>query len=230
VFYIVLPGLRYLIIVQFIGAVIGAFKGGVEMIMVMTGGGPNNATHILALEIFTRVFLDLRFGPGTAMAWILGRAAHGFTAVPVEDARLGRVPRGRGGGEITCRSFRELRPRASAGASCYAILFVCAGRRRLTMVYPFAIMVSGSLRTPLDQPDMDLIPRFLVDRDTLYRKFLETKYNLDVAKMNAAHGEGNFTFKTSRCRRSSSRGRWRISTRSYANRTFRNTGRFSAEC
>ena len=80
IFYIVVPSLKYIIVVQFIGAVIGAFKGGVEMIMVMTGGGPNNRTTILALEMFNRTFMDLQFGIGTAMAWILGALLIGFTA------------------------------------------------------------------------------------------------------------------------------------------------------
>jgi len=80
IFYIVLPQLRFLIIIQFVGAVIGAFRGGTEYIMVMTGGGPNNATNILALEIFTRSFLDLRYGTATAMAWMLGALLIAFTA------------------------------------------------------------------------------------------------------------------------------------------------------
>ncbi|MEO6434698.1 MAG: sugar ABC transporter permease, partial [Tepidisphaeraceae bacterium] len=80
VFYIVLPRLRYLIVIQFIAAVIGAFKGGTDYILALTGGGPNEATNVLALEIFFRAFLDLKFGVGAAMAWILGALLIGFTA------------------------------------------------------------------------------------------------------------------------------------------------------
>lgn len=78
--YIVLPRLKYLIVIQFIAAVIGAFKGGAEMILVMTGGGPLGATTILSLEIFFTTFMDLNYGLGTAMAWLLGALLIGFTA------------------------------------------------------------------------------------------------------------------------------------------------------
>ena len=78
--YIVLPRLKYLIVIQFIWAVIGAFKGGAEMILVMTGGGPMDATTTLSLEIFFTTFMDLNYGLGTAMAWILGALLIGFTA------------------------------------------------------------------------------------------------------------------------------------------------------
>jgi ABC-type sugar transport system permease subunit/ABC-type glycerol-3-phosphate transport system substrate-binding protein len=80
VFYIVLPRLKYLITIQFIAAVIGAFKGGTDYILALTGGGPNDATTVLALEIYIRAFLDLRFGIGASMAWILGALLVGFTA------------------------------------------------------------------------------------------------------------------------------------------------------
>ena len=78
--YIVLPRMKYLITIQFIMAVIGAFRGGAEMILVMTGGGPMNATTILSLEIFFTTFMDLDYGTGTAMAWLLGALLIGFTA------------------------------------------------------------------------------------------------------------------------------------------------------
>lgn len=79
-FYITLPRLKYLITIQFIAAVIGAFKGGTDYILALTGGGPGNATHILGLEIFTRTFMELQFGPGAAMAWLLGGLLIAFTA------------------------------------------------------------------------------------------------------------------------------------------------------
>ena len=79
VFYIVLPRLKFLIMIQFIAAVIGAFKGGTEYVLVLTGGGPQNATQLLSLEIFIRTFMDLKYGIGTAMAWLLGGVLIVFT-------------------------------------------------------------------------------------------------------------------------------------------------------
>lgn len=80
VFYVTLPRLKYLITIQFVFSVVAAFKGGADFILAMTGGGPNNSTMILALEIFIRTFLSLDFGIGAAMAWILGSVLIGFTA------------------------------------------------------------------------------------------------------------------------------------------------------
>lgn len=80
VFYITLPRIRFLIGIQFVAAVVAAFKGGTDYILALTGGGPNDATMILALEIFIRTFMDLEFGIGAAMAWLLGLLLVGFTA------------------------------------------------------------------------------------------------------------------------------------------------------
>ncbi len=80
VFYIILPRLKYLIVIQFVWAVIVAFRGGEEFILIMTGGGPGEATTILSLEIFFRTFVELNFGEGTAMAWMMGALLIAFTA------------------------------------------------------------------------------------------------------------------------------------------------------
>ncbi|MFW6060565.1 MAG: carbohydrate ABC transporter permease, partial [Phycisphaeraceae bacterium] len=87
--YITLPRIKLLIVIQFIMAVIGAFKGGTDFILAMTGGGPINATRILSLEIFERTFMGLSFGMGAAMAWILGGMLIGFTAYQLR--RLSRA-------------------------------------------------------------------------------------------------------------------------------------------
>lgn len=72
--------MKYLISIQFIAAVVGAFKGGTDYILALTGGGPGDATNILDLEIFVRTFMELQFGSGAAMAWILGALLIAFTA------------------------------------------------------------------------------------------------------------------------------------------------------
>src|SRR5678815_3509640 len=80
------------------------------------------------------------------------------------------------------------------GKLLYAVMFIFLSAIGLTLIYPFALTISGSMRTPMDQADMSLVPKYLVDRDMLYRKFLETKYNQEIAKLNIAREEGNFTF------------------------------------
>lgn len=80
VFYIVLPRLKFLLVINLVAALVAAFKGGADQILVMTGGGPNGATTTLSLAIFYRTFMDLDYGVGTAMAWIMGGILIGFTA------------------------------------------------------------------------------------------------------------------------------------------------------
>lgn len=76
--YIVIPYLKPLIIIQFIGAFIAASQGA-GFILVMTFGGPAEATRVAGLHIFQEAFLALRFGMATAMAWFLGIMLIGFT-------------------------------------------------------------------------------------------------------------------------------------------------------
>ena len=85
--YITLPSIRALIMINFIGAVIGAMKGGGENIMAMTGGGPYTPygqTEVVGLHIFWQAFGYLRFGLATAMAWIIGAMLIGFTVLQVK--------------------------------------------------------------------------------------------------------------------------------------------------
>lgn len=76
--HVVFPMLKPLIIINFVGAFIGAFKV-MENVFVMTGGGPNFATHVMGLEIWYNAFLFLKFGFATAEAWIMGSILIGFT-------------------------------------------------------------------------------------------------------------------------------------------------------
>ena len=76
--HIVLPSLKGLIIIQFISAFIVAAQSS-DFILVMTFGGPNEATRVADLMIFEKAYLYLRFGLATAMAWILSLMLMGFT-------------------------------------------------------------------------------------------------------------------------------------------------------
>lgn len=80
---IVFPGLSALIAINFIGAVAAAFHGATN-ILIMTGGGPNGVTEVASLMIFYEAFARLRFGPATAMAWILGSILVGFTVLQLK--------------------------------------------------------------------------------------------------------------------------------------------------
>ena len=78
--YITLPRIKFLILIQLVGAIVGSFKGGTDFILAMTGGGPNGATRVLGLDIFERTFMELHYGLGAAMAWVFGAMVIVLTA------------------------------------------------------------------------------------------------------------------------------------------------------
>ncbi len=86
--HIVFPSLKALILINFVGAVAAAFHGATN-VMIMTGGGPNGMTEVTSLKIFYEAFARLRFGPATAMAWIIGSMLVGFTVFQLR--RLSRM-------------------------------------------------------------------------------------------------------------------------------------------
>jgi multiple sugar transport system permease protein len=77
ILFVVVPFLRPLILINFVGAFIGAWYGGEGNILVMTGGGAN--TEVAGLRIWYKAFTFLQFGPATAMAWMLAVMLIGFT-------------------------------------------------------------------------------------------------------------------------------------------------------
>jgi multiple sugar transport system permease protein len=77
VLFVVLPILKPLILINFIGVFIGSWYGASGQIMVLTGGGAD--TEVADLHIFYKAFLYLKFGPATAMAWVLASILIGFT-------------------------------------------------------------------------------------------------------------------------------------------------------
>jgi len=89
--HIVIPSLKPLLIINFIGAFAGSFHSSAN-ILVMTGGGPYTpygATEVTSLLIYYNAFLYLRFGLATAMAWTLGAMLIGFTVIQLK--RLSRM-------------------------------------------------------------------------------------------------------------------------------------------
>lgn len=77
IIHVVFPILRPLIIINFIGVFIGSWYRATGNILVMTGGGAN--TEVVGLHIWFKAFTYLKFGPATAMAWMLGFMLIGFT-------------------------------------------------------------------------------------------------------------------------------------------------------
>ena len=59
----------------------------------------------------------------------------------------------------------------------YTILYLFLTIGALTMVYPFVLMVTGSFSSNIDKNEFRLMPSFLIDTESLYRKHIESKYN-----------------------------------------------------
>ncbi|MBN1807997.1 MAG: extracellular solute-binding protein [Planctomycetes bacterium] len=78
IWHITFPFLKPLILINFVGAFVGAFRAN-QNIFVMTGGGPANQTLTLGLNIYLKGFLFLKFGQATAIAWLMGALLIGFT-------------------------------------------------------------------------------------------------------------------------------------------------------
>lgn len=76
IMFVVLPTLKPLLIIQFIGIFVLAWKSS-AFILAMTGGESN--TTVAGLHIFYKAYMHLSFGPATAMAWVLGFILIGFT-------------------------------------------------------------------------------------------------------------------------------------------------------
>jgi len=93
VFYVAIPSIRALVMINFIGAAIGAIRGAGGFILAMTGGGPygmeGGATEVIGLKLFYTAFGYLKFGTACAMAWVLGAMLIGFTVVQLQ--RLSRL-------------------------------------------------------------------------------------------------------------------------------------------
>jgi multiple sugar transport system permease protein len=76
--YVALPYIKPLVVMNFVGAFVGAFKSS-GYILILTGGGPDGATTVVSLEIFYEAYARLRFGTATAMSWVLAFLLIGFT-------------------------------------------------------------------------------------------------------------------------------------------------------
>ena len=83
IWHITIPRIKGLIVIQFIGAFIMASQS-TGMILVMTFGGPNEATKVAGLHIFQKAYLMLRFGTAVTMAWMLGAVMLCFTTIQLK--------------------------------------------------------------------------------------------------------------------------------------------------
>ncbi len=76
ILFVVFPVLKPLIIINFVGVFIGSVYSEGN-ILAMTGGGAD--TEVAGLHIWYTAFTYMKYGPATAMAWMIGTMLIGFT-------------------------------------------------------------------------------------------------------------------------------------------------------
>jgi multiple sugar transport system permease protein len=75
---VMIPNLHALILINLVGAVVGAMHAS-QNIFVMTGGGPENSTMTVGLFVWYQAYMFLNFGLATSAAWIVAAMLIGFT-------------------------------------------------------------------------------------------------------------------------------------------------------
>lgn len=65
-----------------------------------------------------------------------------------------------------------------------AMIYIALALGGITMLYPFILMISGSTKSNIDSPGIELIPAFMNNDNALYRKYIESLVNekLDTVK------------------------------------------------
>jgi multiple sugar transport system permease protein len=68
--YVTLPTLSLVILIVVVFRVISTFNG-FDVVFLLTGGGPENATRVLAVEVFNRAFVTYQIGRAAALTTVM---------------------------------------------------------------------------------------------------------------------------------------------------------------
>ncbi|MCB5246406.1 MAG: beta-galactosidase [Candidatus Cloacimonetes bacterium] len=68
----------------------------------------------------------------------------------------------------------------------------------ITMVYPFLLMISASLRSNVDGGRLSLIPKYLHNDEALFQKYLESRYNEESSRLADNYAGGWLSFAEAR--------------------------------
>ena len=66
--------------------------------------------------------------------------------------------------------------RSRQGKILYAAIFVVLILGAITMIYPFLLMLSGSVRSNVDSQELRIIPSFWSNDEMLFKKYISSKY------------------------------------------------------
>ena len=76
------------------------------------------------------------------------------------------------------------------------VIYFILSAGALTMIYPFLLMISGSLKGKLDAYEFDVVPKFLVNDEVLFKRYVEHKYNEKIDEYQIANKEFVRIFKS----------------------------------
>src|SRR5262245_14045357 len=79
-----------------------------------------------------------------------------------------------------------IQKRSPAGRVLIAAMYLVCVIGSAWMVYPFLLMLSGSVKTEVDIRQFDVLPRFFYDDAALFRKFEEQRYGGQLDAFTAA--------------------------------------------
>ncbi|MGI5868268.1 MAG: carbohydrate ABC transporter permease [Kiritimatiellia bacterium] len=72
--------------------------------------------------------------------------------------------------------------------TAYGIIFALLILGAITMIYPLLLMLAGSVTSEADSADITPYPRFWFDDAMLFRKYVESKHNVNLDALNEAWG------------------------------------------
>jgi len=87
---ITIPYLRPLIGVSFVGWILSAARTA-EHVLLMTSGGPGQATYVFGLDIFKQAYINIKFGYAMAEVWLLMAVIMVFAIYQMRAIREGQL-------------------------------------------------------------------------------------------------------------------------------------------
>jgi ABC-type glycerol-3-phosphate transport system permease component len=78
--------------------------------------------------------------------------------------------------------------RSSKVRVVYGAIYTLLIAGAVTMIYPFMLMVSGSMKSEADSVYVTPLPRFWFDDLVLFQKYVESKHNVKISNAEAAWG------------------------------------------
>ena len=138
-----------------------------------------------------------RFGIATAMGWIIGFILMGFTVYQMKRLSNMAFKTAESLGGLMSIFLKSERKDPKVIFLLIIIYFILSAGA-LTMVYPFLLMISGSLKGKLDAYEFDVIPKFLVNDEVLFKRYVEHKYNEKIDEYQIANKEFVRIFKSAK--------------------------------